>query len=200
MNLTQTKVWLVTILFFIATFANAANLTLTTYYANSGGLAGDMNTVGDVVNGNPICPVANDYANGTPGCDMSADVMYNNNATADPSDDYYTGDLIVRTNDSFEVTASFNWTGNAGGAEEEVTLTGTLPAGTGFIWEILPPFCDVATSSISANKKTLICVWKNFDTGDVGSFSAIPNFSVKVEGNAANDSTPGDISFTMRCS
>ena len=197
MNLTQIKVWLVTILFFIATFANAANLTLTTYYANSGGLAGNLNTVGDMVNGNPICPVANDYTNATPGCDMSADVGYNNNGTADPSDDHYTGDLIVRTNDSFEVGTSFNWTGNAGGAEEEVTLTGTLPAGTGFIWEALPPFCDVATSSISADKKTLTCVWKDFDTTDTGSFSATPNFPVKVEGDAVNGSTPGDISFTI---
>ncbi len=48
----------------------AADLTLTTRYGDTGGLVGNLNSVGDQINGRNVCPAANDYANGTPGCDM----------------------------------------------------------------------------------------------------------------------------------
>ena len=183
--------------FIFSSTAYAATLTVVTKYGDSGGNAGDLNSVGDKVNGNVICPSVNDYNNNVPGCDMSADVGYNDNGTPlDAADDYTEGDLIVRTNDLFNVHVAYGWLGNAGGAEEQVTLTGTLPAGKGFIWEGIPGSCK-AGSSLSEDKKTVICVKKDFDTNDTGSFAEDMAFPVRVEGDAVNGSIPGDISFTV---
>ncbi len=181
----------------LSTSAFAADLTLTTRYGDTGGLVGNLNNIGDQVNGRDICPQANTNANATPGCDMSADPGYQANDEGDNSDDTYTGDLIVRTNDKFEVVAAYSWLGNAGGPEERVTITGTLPAGTGFIWDDLPGVCDATLSSISADRKTITCVRVDFDTNNTGSFAEDLPFAVKVEGDAANGSKPGDISFTI---
>ena len=176
----------------------AATLTVVTKYGDSGGNAGKLNKVGDKVNGNDICPVINDYNNATAGCDMSADPGYNDSGTPlDTSDDFPEGDLIVRTNDIFNVSVAFGWLGNAGGTEEQVTLTGTLPAGKGFIWEGIPGSCDQAASSLSNDKKTIACVKKDFDANDTGSYAEDMAFSVRVEGDAANNSIPGDVSFTV---
>lgn len=166
----------------------AATLTGTTYYMNSGGVSGNMNTIGDMVNDVSICPTANTYANATPGCDMSEDVGYNNNGTGDNGDDYYTGDLIVRTNDVFTVGAKFSLNGAAAG-DDHVTLTATLPAGTGFIWDGMPNSCAMPGSSIDTATKTLTCIRENLGA----SWSEILELQVRVEGNAPNGSTPGDI-------
>ncbi len=171
----------------------SATLTGTTLYVNSG--TGTVNTVGDKVNGNDICAAVNTYANATPGCDMSTDVGYNNNGTGDNSDDYYDGDLIVRTNDIFTVGAKYSFNGATPGVDDTVTLTGTLPAGTGFIWDHLPTGagnCAMPGSSISADGKTIVCVRENLGA----SFSQIFNLPVRVEGDAPNGSTPGDIVVT----
>ena len=176
----------------------AATLTLTTKYGATGGLAGNFNNVGDQVNGRNICPAVNDYNNGTAGCDMSGDAGYSDNGTGDPSDDSYSGDLIVRTNDSFEAVAKYSWLGNAGGDEEQVTISGVLPAGKGFIWDGIPGSCDQTLSTLSEDKKNIDCVRKDFDTNDVGSYSEQMTFSVKVEGDAVNGSIPGDITFSIK--
>jgi hypothetical protein len=172
----------------------AATLTLTTKYGATGGLAGDFNQVGNVVNGRNICPAVNDNSNSTPGCDMSGDAGYNNNGTDKPDDDYYTGDLVVRTNDGFELGASYSWTGEKG--EDEITIKGTLPSVTGFIWDGIPGSCDAKLSSLSADRKVISCVRKGADSingNNVGSYSETMWFAVKVEGDAPNGSKPGDI-------
>lgn len=194
---TYKRILAISVLLF-ATSGYAATVTMTAKYGKTGGLAGNLNHVNDMVNGRNICPAANTNANGTPGCDMSNDPGLNDNGTPnDPSDDYYTGDMIVRTNDSFEAIAAYAWIGNAGGNEEQVTITGTLPAGTGFIWDGVPGSCDQGSSSLSSDKKTITCVRKDFDTNDVGSFAEDMAFAVKVEGDAQNGVQPGYVSFTI---
>ena len=124
------KVLLLLIMFFAgSSFAVAASLNVTTIYTKTGGIKGALNNVGDLVNGVPVCP-----ANPTDGCDFSDDPGYNDNGTVnDPTDDFYTGDLLVRTNDVFEVNAAWSWQGVKNGPEEEVTLVGTLPATGEFV-------------------------------------------------------------------
>ena len=177
---------------------SAATLSLVTKYGDTGGVVGDLNSVGDTVNGRNICPGVNTYSNDTPGCDMSADSGFNDNGTSDSSDDFYTGDLIVRTNDSFQVIAGYNWTTlDRNSEQDEVTLTGTLPSGTGFIWGAIPAICHGDSSAIEDEGKTIICVRKDFDAVKAASFSEDLPFVVRVEGDAANGSTPGDIQFTI---
>ena len=177
---------------------NAATLSILAKYGNTGGLVGDLNSVGDTVNGRNICPDVNKYSNNIPGCDMSSDSGFSNNGTSDPSDDFYTGDLIVRTNDSFQVLAGYNWTTlDRNNEQDEVTLTGTLPSGTGFIWDSIPAICDSDSSSIEDEAKTIICNRKDIDTIQAASFSEDIPFIIRVEGDAANGSTPGDIQFTI---
>ena len=200
MHFNSTKLGLLATVVFSSVVSSAsygATLNIVTKYGDSGGNAGNLNTQGDQVNGNDICPNDNTYANGTAGCDMSADVVYSDGGTGDPSDDSYSGDLIVRTNDIFNVAVGYSWLGNAGGAEEEVTLTGTLPAGKGFIFEGIPGSCDQVASTLSVDRKTISCVRKNFDTNDTGSFAEDMAFPVRVEGDAANGSIPGDITFAI---
>jgi len=182
---------------FISTSAYSANLTMLTTYLNSGGVAGNLSTVGDQVNGNVICPAINTNANGVPGCDMSADVGYLDNGTpSNGADDTYAGDLIIRTNDVFTVQAAFSWVGTPSVGEDNITLTGTLPAGAGFIFDSVPGFC-LAGSSLSADKKTITCVRSGFDTNGTGSYAEDSPFPIRVEGDAANGAQPGDISFTI---
>ena len=184
--------------FFMFTFTQAATVTMTARYGKTGSLAGNLNSVNDMVNGRNICSAANTNANVAPGCDMSHNAGLNDNGTVnDPSDDYYEGDLIVRTNDSFEAIAAYSWNGTAGGAEEQVTITGTLPAGKGFIWDGIPGFCKLPESLLSVDKKTITCFKQDFDTNNVGSFAEDLSFSVKVEGDAVNGSTPGYVAFSI---
>ena len=186
------------VVFSLFTFAHAATVTMDAKYGKTGGIAGNLNSVNNMVNGRNICLAVNDNTNGTPGCDMSDNPALNDNGTQnDASDDYYTGDMVVRTNDSFEAIAAYSWNGVAGGAEEQVTITGTLPAGKGFIWDGIPGSCKLPGSTLSADKKTIICVKKDFDTNDVGSFAEDMSFAVKVEGDALNGSKPGYISFSV---
>ena len=183
---------------FIGISAYSAELTMITSYLNSGGVAGDLNTVGDEVNGNVICPAINTNANGVAGCDMSADVAYSDNGTPIATDDFYTGDLIVRTNDVFTVQVAFSWTKAIGEiGPDEVTLTGALPAGTGFVFDSIPGYCDALGSSLSLDKKTITCVRKDFDTNNTGSYAEVSPFPVRVEGDTPNNTVPGDISFTI---
>ncbi|RUM36290.1 MAG: hypothetical protein DSY58_05595, partial [Desulfobulbus sp.] len=156
------------------TTAYAATVTMTATYGKTGGLLGDLNELNDQVNGNNICPSVNTYDNLVPGCDMEDDPGFDDNdndpnQNVDNSDDLYHGDLLVRTNDSFEVKAGWGWLGNAGGAEEEVTVTGTLPPGVGFIWDGIPGTCAPG-STLSADKKTITCIRRDFDGNDVGSY------------------------------
>ncbi|MCF6287927.1 MAG: hypothetical protein L3J53_01645 [Proteobacteria bacterium] len=187
--------WLCTLIFImISAPAYSATLNLTTKYGATGGLRGNLNSVGDEVNGRDICPVANTNANGTPGCDMSADPGYVAGVNT-PVDDSYTGDLVVRTNDNFELIAAWSWLGNAG--EDEITLTSTLPLGTNFIFDGIPGACDAILSTLSADQKTINCVRTGFDTNDVGSYAEDFAFAVRVEGDAVNGGMPGPLSITI---
>ena len=126
--------------FALIMFVEAANVNVTTYYGKTGGIVGVLNTVGDKVNGNSICP-----SNPTDGCDFSSDAGFDNNGTVDdPSDDSYSGDLIVRTNDIFQVITGWNWNNVGGDGEDTATLTGTLPKKDGksyYEWSALPGTC-----------------------------------------------------------
>jgi len=181
--------FLVLMLFLTVTTGFSATLTATTLYINSG--TGDVNHVGDMVNGREICQEVNTYANNAPGCDMSTDVQYKDNGTGDNSDDHYEGDLIVRTNDVFTVGARYSFNGATEG-NDYVIITGTLPAGTGFVWDHLPTGngnCALPDSNISEDGKTIICKRENLGQ----SFSQIFELPVRVEGDAPNGSVPGDI-------
>lgn len=145
--------------------AHAAEIDLVIYYGNSGGIVGAINKTTDKVNGKVICP-----SDPTPGCDFSADTGFNNNNTIDNTDDYYTGDLLVRTNDAFEVVAAWNWNIGSGG-EDTVTITGTLPETNGkhyYEWTELTGLCDPLLSSLSSDKQTIVCVRKDFDIDNKG--------------------------------
>ncbi len=174
----------------------SATLNLTTKYGKTGGLRGNLNSIGDQVNGNIICSQDNTNANIEPGCDMFDDPGYVAGANT-PVDDSYNGDLVVRTNDNFELIAAWSWLGNAGGTEEQVTISSTLPAGTNFIFDGIPGSCDQVLSTLSADGKTINCVRKDFDTNDVGSYAEDLAFAVRVEGDATNGDTPGALSMSM---
>ena len=193
------------ILMFIFSFSlQAANVNVTTYYGNTGGIVGVLNTTSQVVNGRTICPV-----NPTIGCDFGDDPLFSNNGTVnDPSDDTYSGDLIVRTNDSFQAVAGWTWNGEAGGSKEKVTIKGTLPS-TGLLpdgssgetksykWDTLPGSCLADESSISEDKQTMTCVRKDFDKNDVGTYSEDLPFSVIVKGETLSRTKPGDVTFEI---
>ena len=193
----RTIIRIITLLFINLSLLYPATLTIVSKYGRTGGIVGDLNHVSDQLNGRTICNAINEYSNEVAGCDMSADAGYNDNGTGNPSDDYYTGDLIVRTNDSFEILVGYAWLGNAGGKDEEVTIRGELPTGVGFIWDSVPPSCKASRSKISEDGKKITCVRKDFDTTDTGSFAEDFAFMVKVEGNAVNGSTPGDIKISI---
>jgi len=144
------------------------------------------------VNGRNICAAANDNDNAVPGCDMSSDPGYNDNGTSDETDDYYTGDLIVRTNDLIEVIAAWNGTQ----VNNPITLTSTLPSFDGknyLAWDSLPSSCK-AGSSISDDGLTITCV----RTNDASiSYSEDSPFQIKVKGHAPNGLKTGPISFSI---
>ncbi|MCD5389813.1 MAG: peptidoglycan-binding protein [Candidatus Pacebacteria bacterium] len=171
--------------------AFAATLDVTTKYTLTGGIKGPLNTTGDLINDVPVCP-----ADPTPGCDFDADPGYNSNGTIqDSSDDFYTGDLVVRTNDLFQVVSAWSWSGVKDGPEEEVTIIGTLPATGEFVWPDIPGSCDQGLSSLSADKLTMTCVRNNFT--NTGTHSEDLEFAVRVQGDAVAGATPGDISFEV---
>ena len=180
----------------LGTAIHAANVNVTTKYGKTGGIVGPLNTTGDKVNGRDICPT-----DPTAGCDFDADPKFNNNGTVDdPSDDSYSGDLLIRTNDNFEAIAGWTWKGTAGGAEEDVTITGTLPLKDGkayYEWTQLPGSCNPDGSSISDDKQTIICERKDFDKNDAGTYSEDLTFNVRVKGGTPNGAQPGDIKFKV---
>ncbi|HFQ61140.1 MAG TPA: hypothetical protein ENK39_02420 [Epsilonproteobacteria bacterium] len=180
---------------FTTSLVFSATLELTTKYGQTGGIVAPVNQTSNIVNGRTICPT-----NPTIGCDFGTDPGYNNGGTvADPTDDSYNGDLVIRTNDSFQAIAAWNWSGVAGGADEEVTLTSTLPVapdgGKYYKWDTLPGFCGTG-SSISADGQTMTCVRKDFDKNDVGTYAEDLIFNVTVKGVAPSGVQPGPISFT----
>ena len=188
----------------LGTVVQAANVNVTTFYGKTGGIVGVLNTTDQVVNGRTICP-----SDPTIGCDFGDDPLFSNNGTtADPSDDSYSGDLMVRTNDSFQATAGWLWNGEAGGTKEKVIIKGTLPSigtlpdgSTGetksYKWDTLPGGCDAAESSISDDKQTMICVRKDFDKNDVGTYSEDLPFNVIVKGETLSGTKPGDVTFEI---
>jgi len=191
--------WAVLLAVFIVCFGTAniveaGNVNITTKYTISGGIKGPLNsTDGNVVNGVSICPIVP-----TAGCDFLDDPGYNNNGTVeDSSDDFYTGDLIVRTNDVFEVTAAWSWNGDADQDTETATIVGVLPASGEYEWTDIPGSCDASGSSLSDDRLTMTCVRSNFDNSQVGTVAEDLPFNVRVKGGALDGSQPGDIQFTV---
>ncbi|CAA6804894.1 MAG: Conserved repeat domain protein, partial [uncultured Sulfurovum sp.] len=185
-------------------FSLAANVNITTYYGKTGGIVGVLNTTTQVVNGRIICP-----SNPTIGCDFGDDPGFSNSGTVNnPADDTYDGDLVVRTNDSFQAVAGWTWNGEAGGSKEKVTIKGTLPS-TGILpdgltgetksykWDTLPGSCDADESSISEDKQTMTCVRYAFDKNDVGTYSEDLPFNVIVKGETLSKTKPGDVTFEV---
>ncbi|MCF6244008.1 MAG: DUF11 domain-containing protein, partial [Sulfurovum sp.] len=174
--------------------AHAAQIDLVTYYGNSGGIVGAINQSTDQINGKVVCP-----SNPTPGCDFSADTGFNNNNTIDSTDDYYTGDLTIRTNDVFTMIAAWNWNKDTGG-EDTVTITGTLPTTKGkhyYEWVELTGLCDPILSSISADRQTIVCVRKEFDIENKDNKAEDLALNVRVLGGAPHGVKPGDITFSI---
>ena len=135
---------IIAILLFLGGLLHAQSaMGIVTKFGQTGGLYGDagFSVVGNIVNGQPICEHNNTNANIEPGCDMSGDSGYDNNGTNDnETDDFYTGDLIVRTNDLFEVIVGWN----ASGINNTITLSSTLPSfgGENYLsWGKLPSSC-----------------------------------------------------------
>ena len=183
---------------FTISVAQAETVSIVTYYGKTGGIYGDgkLNVVGNKINGRNVCPQANTNANGTPGCDMSDDSGYQKNDPNNPSDDTYTGDLIVRTSDLFQLYAG--WAIN--GTSDPLTLTSTLPAGKGLAWAALPSSCKgkkTGLSSISADGLTLTCLRRNYDKNGIGSYSEDLPFNIKVLADTKNGVKPGELSFTI---
>ena len=174
--------------------AQAAQIDLLTYYGNSGGIVGAINQTTDKINGRIICP-----STLTAGCDFSANTGFNNNYTIDSTDDYYTGDLTIRTNDAFTMIAAWSWSRDTGG-DDTVTITGTLPETNGkhyYEWVELTGLCDPTLSSISTDKQIIVCVRKDFDIDNKDNKAEDLALNVRVLGGTPNGATPGDITFSI---
>lgn len=188
------KISFLLFLLLMAKTVQAETVSIVTYYGKTGGIFGDgkLNVVGSQVNGNSVCPSANDNSNSVPGCDMSSDSGYQSGNSNDPIDDTYTGDLIVRTSDIFELYAG--WAIN--GSSAPVTLSSTLPTGKGLKWEALPSSCKTG-SSISADGLSMTCVRSGYDKNGIGSYSEDVPFNIKVLPNTENGVQPGPLNFTI---
>ena len=171
----------------------AGSIDIVTKFSKTGGIYGDLNSVGNIVNGRKICPSANNNNNDVPGCDMSQDPGYNNNGTDnDVTDDFYEGDLIVRTNDIFKIKVGWNATG----VNNPITLSSTLPSfeGKNYLrWDKLPSSCKDG-SSISDDGLSLVCV--RTDDASI-SYSEDSPFNIKVKANTPNNTKTGEISFSI---
>ncbi len=187
---------IVTTLILLGGFLHAESvISIVTKFGQTGGLYGDagFSVTGNKVNGRAICDQNNTNDNIEPGCDMSGDPGYDNNGTNDnEKDDLYTGDLIVRTNDLFEIIVGWNATQ----VNNPVTLRSTLPSFGGknyLAWDKLPSSCSDG-SSISEDGLTLTCVR---DDDFSISHSEDSPFYVKVKGSAPNNLKTGVISFSI---
>ena len=179
------------ILILFAGALSAANIKVITKYGKTGGIAGKLNTTADKVNGRLIC-----QNNPTPGCDFANNPQWSDNGTPnDGSDDTYSGDLLVRTNDSFELIAAWSWNGAVDAGEDTITLKSTLPQG--YVIDDLPGACDSSLSSISNNGRDIVCVRKDVDKNKVGTVAEDLTFSIRVLGSNQNGAKPGDISFEI---
>ncbi len=180
-----------TIYLLFALSLDAANIKIITKYGKTGGIAGRLNTTSDKINGRLVCE-----NNPTAGCDFANNPGWSDNGTPnDGSDDTYSGDLLVRTNDLFEVVAAWSWNGNPDANEDTVTLKSTLPQG--YEWSDLPGSCDASLSSLSEDRKSIVCVRKDFDKNQVGTVAEDLTFAVRVLGSNQNGAKPGDISFEI---
>ena len=192
----NTKLLLIIFVLFTAVTIDAATVNITTKYGKTGGILGPLNKTTDKINGRDVCP-----QDPTAGCDFSSDPGYNNNNTIDnPSDDSYSGDLLVRTNDNFQIIAGWNWNGNAGGSEEVVTVTSTLPLKDGKAYyeqPSLPGSCNIDGSSISEDRQTIVCVRKDFDKNDAGTYAEDLSFNVRVRGGTPSGTKPGEIKIKV---
>jgi len=184
----------------LSTLTFAGDVYIVTKYGKTGGIVGAINQTSDLVNGRQICPV-----DPTPGCDFATDPGYDGGVLEDQTDDTYNGDLLVRTNDVFEAVAGWRWNGQPNdpdnpdptGGDERVTITGTLPANGWYEYTDIPGDCDPTESSISADKHTIVCVRKNFDKNDAGTYAEDLKFPVRVLGGTPSGTQPGDISFKL---
>jgi len=188
----------------LSTLTFAGDVYIVTKYGKTGGIVGKINKVDpvnpDLVNGRQICS-----ADPTPGCDFDEDPGYDGGVLEDQTDDTYNGDLLVRTNDVFEAVAGWRWNGQPNdtdpadptGGDEKVTITGTLPANGWYEYTDIPGDCDPTESSISADKHTIICVRKNFDKNDAGTYAEDLKFPVRVLGGTPSGTQPGDINFKL---
>jgi hypothetical protein len=161
-------------------------------YGLTGGIVAPLSTTADKVNGRDICP-----ANPTAGCDFANNPGYDGGALENQTDDTYSGDLIVRTNDNFQAIAGWRWHGTADGADEKIVIIGTLPDSGYYEYTVLPGSCDPAESSISADKQMITCVRKDFDKNDAGTYSEDLTFDVHVLGGVPHGAQPGDITFRI---
>jgi len=179
--------------FLWSSFTYAANINITTKYGDTGGIIGSLNNTTDKINGRTICPT-----DPTAGCDFAKDPGFNNGGTVDDSsDDSYSGDLLVRTNDAFQAVAAWNWNG---GIEDTVTITGTLPLKDGnayYEWTELPGACNPANSSISDDKQTIVCEREDFDKSETGTKAEDLTFNIRVLGGTPSGIQPGDITFKV---
>lgn len=189
-----TRVSLIFLFLFLVSAAHAETVQIVTYYGKTGGMFGDgkLNIVGNKINGINTCPSVNNNSNNVPGCDMTFDSGYDKKNPNNPADDTYTGDLIVRTSDLFELYAG--WSVN--GTSAPITLSSTLPANKGVKWERLPPSCKTG-SSISADGLTIACVRSAYDKNGIGSYSEDLPFHVKVLPSTQNGVQPGALNFTI---
>ncbi len=184
--------WVVIVTLLATGLIFSGDVYIVTKYGKTGGIVGAINQVGDLINGREVCP-----EDPTPGCDFSDDPGYDGGDLDDQTDDTYTGDLLVRTNDVFEAIAGWRWNGAAGTNDEKVVITGTLPDNGYYEYTDLPGDCDPAESSISEDRHTIICVRKDFDKNDAGNYAEDLKFSVRVLGGTPSGAKPGDISFKL---
>ena len=116
---------------------------------------------------------------------MSHDVLFNDNETpSDSTDDFYEGDLIIRTFDEFSLAVKWNRLEQSDGVDT-ATIMCDLPQGEsdtkqGFARQELPAFCDQMLSSISSDKKSFVCVRKDFNTNGAPSYAEKLLFRAQV--------------------
>jgi len=176
-------------LFFISISSHAATVDLEAYIKTSGTQL--PNTTDQTFNGVEICSNGNNNENDYPGCDMDHDTGFNNNDNGDPNDDIYTGDMIVRTNDSFTLELTVN--ANSGDVPN-FTITSDLDASghAGLYWKALPGVC-LDGSEITDEGRSLKCIRDDLASGS----AEVLDFEVGVYGDAANGKDLDTFTFTV---
>jgi uncharacterized repeat protein (TIGR01451 family) len=140
----------------------AQNYNLIISQSATGGFKDPLNTVGQTIEGNNICPV-----DPSPGCDFS------------------NTDTLVRNNDVVTYNFAYNLTG---GADTNITVRATLPIG--YVWDYLPGFCTGVGSIITGtgavgSASSIVC---NIGNKTAGTAQDLP-FGVRVRGDVPNGSS-----------